>query len=137
MHEPAFFRGAIGRRIFAGMSKPTVTSGITTATNAQAMWLERVQAWRDSGKTAKEFAESGGFSTGTLRWWASRVAPIKKARFVQLVPKSKVVNAPSERVVSAPSELIVEIAGAQIRVRPGFNPQLFAEVVRALSHGSK
>ena len=129
MHEPAYFRGASCGCIFAGMIKQTATSGITTATAAQQMWRERVQAWRDSGKTAKQFAESGGFATGTLRWWASRVAPVEKPRFVQLVPK--------RAVGTAPSELVVDVAGARICVRPGFDAKLLADVVRALSKGSQ
>ena len=107
--------------MFVCMNKQT----ITRATQSEQVWRERVQAWRQSGKTANEFAESGGFSAATMRYWAGRLALVDKARFVRLVPKGE---SPSSE-----SGLTIDVGGARIRVLPGFDAKLLADVVRALS----
>jgi transposase len=38
----------------------------------RAQWAERVDGWRRSGLTAKQYAESIGVKTGTLSYWAYR-----------------------------------------------------------------
>ncbi|WP_437634659.1 IS66 family insertion sequence element accessory protein TnpA [Sorangium sp. So ce854] len=49
--------------------------GSMTRTKAtEAMWSERVRAWRESGETAEEFARSRGFAASTLHGWSSRRA---------------------------------------------------------------
>ena len=39
----------------------------------RAEWAERVDRWRRSGLTAKEFARSVGVNAGTLGYWACRL----------------------------------------------------------------
>lgn len=39
----------------------------------RAAWAERVQRWRRSGRTAREFAESIGVKPATLAYWAWRL----------------------------------------------------------------
>ena len=98
----------------------------TARKTTEEIWHERVRAWRESGKTADEFAKGKGFEGSTLRWWSSQLGstPSRGPHFMQLVPR-----APAP--VAAPG-LVVEVAGARVRVGPGFDAVLLADVVRAL-----
>ena len=39
----------------------------------EAWWRNEVARWRQSGKTASEFAKRESYSANTLRWWSSRL----------------------------------------------------------------
>lgn len=101
---------------------------MTAAT--EALWSERVRAWRESGESAEAFARGKGFAASTLRFWASRLRrPSEQPRVVQLVPKRAAV------ATKAASELVIEVGAARVRLARGFDPELLAEVVRALEGG--
>jgi hypothetical protein len=101
----------------------------TTALSTEAVWRERVRAWRASGQTAAQYAHEHGLSVASLRTWSSRLQRAEPPQFVQLVPRTPPARAPTPE---APT-LLLEIAGARLRVAPGFDPALLAEVVRALA----
>jgi transposase len=42
-------------------------------------WLKRIERWRDSGLTAKEFAREIGVNENTLKNWGWRVAADERA----------------------------------------------------------
>ncbi|KYF47961.1 hypothetical protein BE08_37770 [Sorangium cellulosum] len=96
----------------------------------EAMWSERVRAWRESGETAEEFARSRGFAASTLHGGSSRLSRTEAPRFLRLVPKTPAV-------ASSVAELVVEVGGARVRVAAGFDPALLADVVRALGGGAR
>jgi hypothetical protein len=88
-------------------------------------WAERVRAWRASGQEAGAFAAGKGFAGSTLRWWASQVErEVSPPRIVPVVAR-----AASQR---ARGDLVIEVGAARVRVTPGFDGALLAEVVRAL-----
>lgn len=95
---------------------------MTTAVKAEVVWAERVRAWRASGETAERFASGAGYAAGTLRWWSSRLGRREAPRFLQLVPKDAVRD----------PEVVVEVGGARLRVRAGFDASLLGAVVAAL-----
>ena len=96
----------------------------TATVSTEAKWRARVGEWRASGKTVAEFSEGEGYAPSTLRYWASRLRRGTDQRFVQLVARST--------AAPAGSELVIEVAGARVRVTPGFDAALLGEVVRAL-----
>lgn len=104
-------------------------SGSGTSKGTKAKWAERVRAWRASGETAAAFAERHGFSESTLHGWSSRLSRGEAPQFLRLVAKG-----PEPR---ASPELVVEVGGARVRVREGFDRGLLAEVVRALGGGAR
>lgn len=95
-----------------------------TATATEVQWQGIVRAWRESGKTAREFAKGQEYAASTLRYWSSRLERSQTPRFVRLVPKPA--------VTAAVSGLVVEVGSARVRVASGFDPLLLAQVVRAL-----
>ena len=45
----------------------------------RAQWAERVRQWRQSGLTAREFAERAGLNVGTLSHWAWRLGRTRRS----------------------------------------------------------
>lgn len=105
-----------------------ILTGMTTstATTTEFLWAERVRAWRASGEPVAKFVQGRGYSASALRSWASRLGPAEPSpRFLRVVPTK-----PSP-AAGAP-ELVLEVGAVRVRVAPGFDPALLADVVRAL-----
>jgi transposase len=111
-----------------------------TATDAK--WTERIRQWKESGKTAAEFAEGQPFKASTLKW---RAAELRRAaeggrRYGKghvvgdSVRLARVVSVPRARE-SAPAQgsgVVVEVSGTRIPLSRGFDAELLVDVVRAL-----
>ena len=105
-------------------------------------WSKRVKQWRDSGKSAEEFALMRGWKPTTLKWWSSELQRRKsRLESVQLVPVSvvdEVRRAEQKHPVmprvddGARRGIAVELRGARIRVERGFDVELLRQVVDAL-----
>ncbi len=91
-----------------------------------AEWTERVRAWRESGRTAREFALGKSYSDKLLQWWGSELARRERRRPAG-VKLARVVRVPAP---SAP--LTVTVGSARIDVRAGFDATLLRDVVDAL-----
>jgi len=112
---------------------------MSTARATRSEWVERVQAWRASGKSAEEFALGQGYVPGTLKWWSYRmrstVAEKAKApRFLRVVPRPQVEPKPEPRPAREPvrAELVVEVGQVRVRVCRGFDAGLLREVIAAM-----
>lgn len=92
-------------------------------------WAKRIAAWRSSGQTAAVFSARRGFTPSTLRWWASRLGR-REAGFV------RVVTTPAPPPTAGDGAIEVEVAGARVLVRPGFDRATLAEVVEVLRGGA-
>lgn len=86
---------------------------------------QEVDGWRASGLSAVAYAAGRGYSAGTLRIWAADLA-LEEPKFVRL-----------ELATPQPAELTVEIAGARVLLRRGFDAALLRDVVAALSEESR
>jgi transposase-like protein len=89
-----------------------------------------VEGWRSSGEGVRQYATRRGYSETTLRKWirAAEARPwVSAPGLVRLVPRSAVEAGETE------SELVVEVGGARVRVRRGFDAALLRGVVSALS----
>jgi hypothetical protein len=107
----------------------------------RATWAARIEEWRRSGKTAKEFAEGHPFSGGTLTWRASqlkREGGVRSKRRVSSVrssrARSKVVFAEVVRrsLPAQSAALMVEVGGARVSVSAGCDSALLRDVLLAL-----
>ena len=112
-------------------------------TETETMWMDRVAAWRASGKTAEAFTADEEYEASTLRYWASRLKRRKQRADAQ-VAKPSVVMARVVRargpttgttVSGAGDELAVVVGGARISVARGFDAVLLRELVAALGGG--
>ena len=105
------------------------------------MWVERIEEWSRSGQSATEFAEGKPFTSGTLTWAASQLRKGAQGKGKRRVGESRakqqrkirlaeVVRRPSKTPVA--QSVVVEIGGAVISVRRGFDRDLLQDVVGAL-----
>lgn len=109
--------------------------GMTT----EETWLERVNAWRASGRSAPRFCAGKGYTEGTLRYWASR---LKKAaggvdaeRAGSDVRIARVVRAPvgqEAATMGSETAIVIEVGGARVGVRRGFDREALREVLSML-----
>ena len=96
-------------------------------------WASRVQQWRQSGQTARDFARARGFNHNTLTHWAWRLGagkrsparegrPGKQAAFIEIM---------SQTIADGRFEL--ELAGGRVlRIPPRFDAESLVQLVRVL-----
>lgn len=111
-------------------------------TKTDAKWLERIRQWKESGKTAEEFAEGQPFKAATLKWRDAEQRRAAKggARYGKATVDSDAVSfarvVPVRRREVTPdgpcASLTLEVGGARISLSRGFDQELLTEVVRAL-----
>ena len=125
--------------------------GGAMARASRAEWVKRVERWRDSGLTAKEFAAETGLKASTLTYWKWKLSADARAEGAgaqppmranrkrrstcqskTLVPKAAFVEL-AAAVMPAPSMLEVVLSdGLSVRVPTGFDEDTLVRVVRAV-----
>lgn len=116
------------------------------------IWEQRVAAWRSSGQSARQYAEGREFSVHMLRYWARQVAtaPAAKAaattstasvpelRLARVMrPAAAMVSASPRQGVSHEAALVIEVGGARVAVRPGFDRATLTAVLDVLGRGGR
>jgi transposase len=105
------------------------------------VWIKRVERWRDSGLSAKEFAAQAGVDWDRLRHWKWRLA--KEGVEAKTAPaESSVVSAPLAFVEVTPTPLpnhqgdegieILAPSGFRIRVTERFDADTLRRVLAAM-----
>jgi len=90
-------------------------------------WRTRVERWKDSGLTAKEFAAETGINAGTLQFWSYKLrkaAPSSTVRRTRRTPAPMVSSLVEVRPVAATEDLRFEIEfgnGRRLRVPTVFD----------------
>lgn len=111
-------------------------------------WEARIREWRESGKSAEDFAADKDYEASSLRWAVSRLGSEEKAREatateVQSRPRGTSIATPRfapvhvRRTAATSAEMVVEVGGAQIRVARGMDMALLGDVVHALRGGNR
>jgi hypothetical protein len=103
-------------------------------------WTARVEAWRSSGRSAKEFCRGQGYSASALGYWSSRLR--KEAEAKKEVRLARVIRRPSptlspepsarEHAAGAGSAITVVVGSATVNVSTGFDAATLVAVVDAL-----
>jgi hypothetical protein len=97
----------------------------TDTNDRLAFWKRKLQEYRKSGLSRRDFSRQNGVNKSTLDYWFARISKENnKAGLVELKPTSIPVLDHSLRVVVADKY--------RIEVLRGFDPILLAEVVKAL-----
>lgn len=117
---------------------------------SRAEWAKRVERWKDSGLSAKEYAAEIGVKPTTLSYWSWKlrsgtaavgsrgtgkparrgagrgrvVAESATARFVEL--------GPPQSVIAPPALDLVLRSGVVVRIAAGFDEATLTRVVRAV-----
>jgi len=108
---------------------------------SREIWAKRVERWRDSGLTAKEFAAETGIQPGRLAYWKWRLSDKVVRRecaaalptatsFVEVVAPAPIASGPiSEQ--AEPLEIVL-CDGILVRVPARFDMATLQRVVSAL-----
>lgn len=97
-----------------------------TREERKAMWLDRVQQFKESGKTAEAWSKDQGFSVSTLRYWLRKQPTDMASR-----PTEWVCLDLEKNLMSA-STLSVYIGSVRIDVPENFNKKQLAEILEVL-----
>jgi hypothetical protein len=106
-------------------------------------WAARVEEWKQSGKSAVEYAAEIGVRAGTLKWWRWRLsAPAEPQRALvrgAASPLAKVTPAISPitfvemtAAIDGDRLEVVLPSSTRIRVRPGFDSATLAQLLDVL-----
>ena len=98
--------------------------------DTRAKWAERVAAWRASGETAPAFCAGKGFEPSTLRFWASRLGSLQRREAPREVRIARVTRSVPAPDVDSP--IVVELGGARVGVRRGFDRDVLRAVIEVL-----
>jgi hypothetical protein len=97
----------------------------SNANGKMTFWKRKLQEYRKSGLSRKDFSKQNGFNKATLDYWFAQISKEKKTGgLVEVKPKSIPVLNPSLQIIVAEKY--------RIEVHGGFDPILFGEVVKAL-----
>lgn len=99
------------------------------------VWRERVDRWKQSGKTAREFAKVEGIRPETLAWWKWRLqrqdgAAGADVETPMLVPVH--VRGMEPEPAASAIELVLASGRVVVRVGPEFDERTLRRVVDAL-----
>jgi transposase len=99
-------------------------------------WRRRVERWKDSGLTAKEFAVETGINAGTLQFWRYKLGKPAPRRPRQRSPAASILSSIVEvRPAVAPLESRFEIElgnGRRLRVPTAFDASALKSLLAIL-----
>ena len=115
-----------------------VVDDMATARVDRDEWRRRVERWKDSGLTAKEFAAEMGIIAGTLQFWQYKLKRGRltrgrraKAPAAAILSSLVEVRAPAGAIVDQRFE--IELSnGRRVRVAPGFEAEALKQLLAVL-----
>lgn len=101
-------------------------------------WQKRVDRWKESGLTAKEFAAETGINAGTLQFWRYKLnasePKVRRRRATRAEASilSSIVEVPTP-VVAHDSRFEIELGnGRRLRVSPAFDASALKALLAVL-----
>lgn len=89
-------------------------------------WEERVVRFKESGQKMAKWCAAHGIKENSLRYWIQKLDPVETVSFEWMAVEV------DEHIDPSKNSLVVNVGQTTIEVTPGFNPALFADVVRIL-----
>ena len=103
-----------------------------TRIELRTMWRQRIEALYESGMSVRAWCKAQGIKEHQARYWLRRFSPARRGAKEPATEWVSVSVWPDEPA-SEDERVVVRIGRASIEVRPGFDPELLARVVKALS----
>ena len=92
-------------------------------------WEQRIADYRASGLTRAQWCRQNGLKDHQLKYWIKRIeGSTAQSKSSTTWASVVMVDSPSHEE----SFIQVKIGGCSIEVKQGFNPSLFADVVKVL-----
>lgn len=99
---------------------------------SRAEWLQLIDEWRDSGKSAERFCSKLGIRPATLKWWAWKIGA------GEAVPPTASALVPvkvATHLVPAVATFELELGDVRLRFETGTDPRYVAALANALATG--
>jgi DNA-binding transcriptional regulator YiaG len=91
------------------------------------LWKQRIEDFRGSKLSQREFAKRNGIAVNTLQNWLKKIQPEPEA-----LPETQWLEVKAAEPAKKASAMILEIGGVRIAVPEDFNPEFLKSVVRTL-----
>ena len=91
--------------------------------STEEVWAKRVDEWRRSGLSAKDFVRGRGFAVSTLKGYATAIGRKRAAARATLI---------QVRREPVRAEVVVELSGAVVRVPTGASAETLVAFFSAL-----
>jgi transposase-like protein len=100
-------------------------------------WRRRVERWKDSGLTAKEFAAEVGINAGTLQFWRYKLKrdgrPARRPKTPSDAILSSLVEVRASAGAIVDQRFEIELGnGRRVRVAAGFEPEALRTLLTVL-----
>ena len=109
-------------------------------------WAKRVERWRDSGLTAKEFAAEAGLNAGTLSGWAWKLRKKGASTATSTAGDGSrgsrgggradeapsFIELPATALVKSAAVLELVVGNLRVRVPAGFDKETLSHVLHAV-----
>jgi hypothetical protein len=92
-------------------------------------WQQHIDALKASGKTRKEYCKANQINSSTLDYWCRKLNPNPKKKRQR---KERGWIPLRIREDGSASELDLRVGRVSIAVKPGFDPSLLKELLRAI-----
>lgn len=97
----------------------------------EAEWSARVDAWRESGKSATAFCQGQDYAASKLYWWARKLKRNGRGpKRVQMALARVVRTSP---LAAAAAPIVIQFGPARIEVSAGADPTALSHVLHALA----
>lgn len=94
-------------------------------------WEVRVDAFKASGQSAKEWCEANNLKINQLRYWLRKLRSTDVSTMKHPQWLSVELDNPPEVPIQN-NTLVVRVGKVSIEVKPGFDPSLLSDVVKTL-----
>lgn len=95
------------------------------------VWIDRIKDYRSSGERVATWCERHGVTNRQLWYWMRKLKRLDQQHLPNEKPQWVSMDV-DETTTDTSSSLLVKVGSATIEIRPGFEPSLLADVVRAL-----
>ncbi len=93
------------------------------------LWKVRILDYKESGKNMSQWCKENDLKVHQLRYWLEKYDAIERQPQPQ---SSKWLSVEVDTVELKQCSLTVDVNGISIEVKPGFDPSLLRDVVKAL-----
>ncbi|WP_096200295.1 IS66 family insertion sequence element accessory protein TnpA [Bacillus sp. FJAT-45350] len=102
----------------------------TEKSERQLLWQERVASFKESGQSVRAWCAANDVKEHQFRYWLKKVRPVVKNSTAHNWLAVKVEDQPP---TISENSLTIIVNHVTIEVKPGFDPNLLKDVVKALN----
>jgi len=107
---------------------------MTDKEQRRQLWQDRINAYRASGLTLKAWCAANGCTIDQMKYWLYKSKePNSSTTTISTDEPQKLRFVPLAVSADVEAPLLLRIGPAQIELRPGFDPRLLRDVVKALT----